>query len=117
MSPDVSSGKTYTSVSATGIDLWQELPRVSVMIMELSWLVPWFQVITLAVKDQPAWLIGLILFGVLFGAFALARAAFNLSIKDKIRRRLFLVYILVTLLISEWLILYRQTSPTDLWNL
>ncbi len=117
MSPDVSSGKTYTSVSGTGIDLWQELPRVSVMIMELSWLVPWFQVITLAVKDQPAWLIGLILFGVLFGAFALARAAFNLSIKDKIRRRLFLIYIFVTLLISEWLILYRQTSPTDLWNL
>ena len=117
MSAEVKSGETPTRITGTGIDFWQELPRVSVMIMELSWLVPWFQVITLAVKDQPAWLIGLILFFVFFGAYALAKGAFHLSIKDKIRQRIFLVYVLVTLLISEWLILYRQTSPTDLWQL
>ena len=111
------SGEITSGVAGRGIDLWQELPRICVMIMELSWVVPCFQLITLAVNDQPAWVIGLILFIVWFLAYALAKAVFQLSIKDKIRQRLFLIYIVAAVFFSEWMILYRQTDPTDLWRL
>ena len=117
MSAEVKSGETNNRIAGTGIDLWQELPRLSVMIMEISWVVPWFQVITLAVKDQSAWFIGLTLLMVVFLAYALAQAAFHLSIRDKIRQRLFLVYVIGAVVFSEWVILYRRTAPTYLWRL
>ncbi len=103
--------------SAGGIDLWQELPKLAVMVMELSWLVPWFQLITLAVKDQSAWFIGLVFMLALLLSYVLARAAFRLNIKDTIRKRVFLGYILVAVILSLWAILYRQAQPTDLWSL
>jgi hypothetical protein len=117
MSAEATPSDTRLKSSAGGIDLWQELPRLAVMVMELSWLVPWFQLITLAVKDQSSWFIGLIFMLVLFLSYVLARAAFRFSIRDNIRRRVFLAYIIGAVLLSIWVILYRQATPTDLWSL
>jgi hypothetical protein len=118
MSAGISQEESRVGVgSAGGIDLWQELPKLAVMVMELSWLVPWFQLITLAVKDQSAWFIGLIFILVLLLSYVLARAAFRLNIKDTIRKRVFLGYILVAVILSLWAILYREAQPTDLWSL
>ena len=98
-------------------NLWNELPRLSVMILELCWMVPWFQLITLAVKDAPPGRIALVFSVLVMLAYLLARSIFHLSLKENIRRGVFIGFIILLAILSMWIILYSQHQATDLWVL
>jgi len=98
-------------------NLWNELPRLSVMVMELCWIVPWFQLITLAVKDAPPGRIALVFSAIVMLAYLLVRSIFHLSLKENIRRGIFIGFIILSAILSMRIILYSQHQATDLWAL
>jgi hypothetical protein len=98
-------------------NLWNELPRLSVLIMELCWMVPWFQLITLAVKDTPPGRIALVFSVLVMLAYLMVRTIFHLSLKENIRRGIFIGFIILSAILSMWIILYNQHQATDLWAL
>jgi hypothetical protein len=111
---EIDGGKPQAGLILWRITLWQEIPRLAVILMELCWMVPWFQLITLAAADTNPARIALVFGLVIFMAYALARSILLLSIKAEIQRVVFLGFILIASIFSLRLILYSQNQATDL---
>ena len=110
-----------TSLPKTGVTqqyrLWEEIPRWAVLVLELCWLVPWFQLATLAAQDVPPVRIGLV-FGLVAGLGQLLfRAVFRFRIKDKIRRAVIAGYVALAAVCSLQVILLEYHRTMSLWEL
>jgi hypothetical protein len=104
-------------LSQDEINFWQELPRLSVVIMELCWIVPWFQMLTLSATDISPLKIGIIFGFIIILAHLLVRLVFQYSLKENVRRGVILAFILLAVIFSIKIILYSHNGITDLGKL
>ena len=55
----------FTSLSIPKIRYWREMAIISLMVMELSWVVPWYRSLTPATYAATIWRVFFVLLGVI----------------------------------------------------
>ncbi len=94
------------------INLWREFTLLSVLVMDVSWVVPWFRALTPSTYTITPWHIFLVFILVILAANWLARLLNFLRIKDNLKRGIFIGLLVVSVFFGLKVLLYNQ-STTD----
>jgi len=100
----------FTSLNIPKIRYWRELAIISLMVMELSWVVPWYRSLTPATYAAGIWRVFFVLLGILLLANLSTRLMNFLDLKIRIRRAVTLVLIILSIFVGLKLLLY-ETEP------
>jgi hypothetical protein len=96
---------------------WREITLILLMIMEISWVVPWFRSLTPATYSVGTLKAYLILLAMMLAAHLLIRLFNHLRIKIVIRQSAMVLFLLVSILIGFKSLLYSsETNILDLIN-
>jgi hypothetical protein len=100
----------FSSLELPKIRYWRELAIVALMVMELSWIVPWYRSLTPATYEVGVWGVFFVLLGILLLANLSTRLMNFLDLKIRIRQGITVVLIVISLLVALRLLLY-ETEP------
>lgn len=92
------------------IRYWRELAILSLMVMELSWIVPWYRSLTPATYVVPMWNVFFVLFGMLAAAHIATRVMNFLDLRLNIRRGVTIVLLITCAFFGLRLLLYQSNS-------
>ena len=98
------------------LNFWRELAIFGLILMDLSWTVPWFQTLSGTQDSLPRWEIFLVLGLITIGANLLARFTNYFNLKVRYRRLLLVAYFFLTVGLALRLLLY-SAEPTSLGDL
>jgi hypothetical protein len=100
----------FTSLSIPKIRYWREMAIISLMVMELSWVVPWYRSLTPATYAATIWRVFFVLLGIILLANLSTRLMNFLNLKLNIRRAVTMVLLVLSIFIGLQLLLY-ETEP------
>jgi len=100
----------FASLRIPKIRYWRELAIFSLMVMELSWVVPWYRSLTPETYAVTIWRVFFVLLGFLLLAHLSTRLMNFLDLKINIRRAVTLVLIVLSIFMGLKLLLY-ETEP------
>ncbi|MGB7095305.1 MAG: DUF4129 domain-containing protein [Anaerolineales bacterium] len=108
----------FTSLRVPQIRFWRELAILSLMIMELSWVAPWYRSLTPETYAMSIWRVFIVLLGILLLANLSTRLMNFLNLKIQIRRAVTLILIVLLIFIGLKLLLFETTplSFAELFN-
>ena len=101
-----------TSLRVPQIRYWRELAIISLMVMELSWVTPWYRSLTPETYAISIWRVFFVLLGILLLANLSTRLMNFLNLKIQIRRTVTLILIVLSIFIGLKLLLY-ETNPLN----
>jgi hypothetical protein len=104
------TAQEFTSLEVPKIRYWRELALFALMIMELSWIVPWYRSLTPATYEVSVWRVFVVLLGLLLLANLSTRFMNFLDLKIRIRQVLTLALLVASIFIALKLLLY-ETEP------
>ena len=99
-----------TSLQIPKIRYWRELAVLALMVMELSWIVPWYRSLTPATYEVTVWRVFFVLLGLLLVANLSTRLMNFLDLKIRIRQVVTLLLLVASIFIALKLLLY-ETEP------
>jgi hypothetical protein len=105
-----------TSLRLPQIRYWRELAILSLMVMELSWVVPWYRSLTPETYAVSIWSAFIVLFAILVMANLSTRIMNYLDLKIRIRRGVTLGLIILSVFLGLKLLLY-ETDPLQVGDL
>ena len=97
-------------LKTTHLRLWRELALVALMLMEISWVVPWFRSLTPQTYAASEGISFIYLFCLMLGAHVITRGMNGLNLKMSIRRGITIALIIGSVLIGYKLLLYPGES-------
>ncbi|MGW8224737.1 MAG: DUF4129 domain-containing protein [Anaerolineales bacterium] len=100
----------FASLRMPQLRYWRELAIFALMVMELSWIVPWYRSLTPETYAASIWKVFFVLLGILLLAHSSTRLMNYLNIKIRIRRIVTLVLLALTIFLGLKLLLY-ETEP------
>jgi hypothetical protein len=100
----------FTSLRIPQIRFWRELAIISLMVMELSWVAPWYRSLTPETYAMSIWRVFIVLLGFLLIANLSTRLMNFLNLKIQIRRAVTLILIVLSIYIGLKLLLF-ETNP------
>jgi hypothetical protein len=106
----------FTSLELPKIRYWRELALLALMVMELSWIVPWYRSLTPATYELTVWRVFFVLLGLLLVANLSTRLMNFLDLKIRIRQVVTLVLLVLSIFIALKLLLY-ETEPLQFGEL
>jgi hypothetical protein len=98
------------------IRYWRELSILSLMVMELSWVVPWYRSLTPETYAVSVWRAFFVLFAILLLAHLFTRLMNYLDLKIRFRRGITLGLIIISVFLGLKLLLY-ESDPIQLGEL
>lgn len=87
------TSRRLVGIQVPSSHLWQTFTTMAVMVMELSWVVPWYRMVTPITPTTTRWRLYLVLGGIYCVTFFIVRATF--ALRFKIRVRLAIMFILL----------------------
>lgn len=99
-----------SSLRIPQIRYWRELAILALMVMEISWIVPWYRSLTPATYVVPMWTVFFVLFGFLITAHLAARLMNFLDLRLNIRRGVTIALLLICVFVGLRLLLYQSDS-------
>jgi hypothetical protein len=99
-----------TSLELPKIRYWRELAVFALMVMELSWIVPWYRSLTPATYEVSVWRVFFVLLGLLLLANLSTRLMNFLDLKIRIRQAVTILLLVGSIFIALKLLLY-ETEP------
>lgn len=105
-----------TPIRIPQIRYWRELAIFSLIVMELSWVVPWYRSLTPETYAVSVWRAFFFLFAILLLAHITTRLMNYLDLKIRIRRSITLGLIILNVFLGLKLLLYK-TDPISLVEL
>jgi hypothetical protein len=102
--------REFTSFRVPQIRYWRELAIVSLMVMELCWVVPWYRSLTPETYAVSVWRVFFILLVILCIANITTRLMNYLDLKMRIRRGVTLGLIVICVFVGLKLLLYETDS-------
>jgi hypothetical protein len=104
------AAQELTTLRIPQIRYWHELAIVSLMVMELSWLVPWYRALTPETYAVSIWRVFFVLFAIILLANCSTRAMNYLDLKLYIRRGVTVGLIVICIFVGLRLLLYENES-------
>jgi hypothetical protein len=104
------AAQELTTLRMPQIRYWHELAIVSLMAMELSWLVPWYRSLTPETYSVSIWRIFIVLFAIILLANISTRIMNYLDLKLNIRRGVTVGLIVICVFVGLKLLLYESES-------
>jgi hypothetical protein len=89
---------------------WREIALLALMVMEVSWVTPWFRSLTPATYTVPAWQVFLILFSMMLVAHLTARLLAFLKLRTGLRQAITVALLVASILIGLKTLLYPHES-------
>ena len=89
---------------------WREIAILALMVMEVSWVTPWFRSLTPAAYAIPAWRVFLIFLGIILAAHLTARLLAFLKLRTRLRQGITLALLAASILIGLKMLLYPHES-------
>lgn len=99
-----------TNLRIPQIRYWRELAILALMVMELSWIVPWYRSLTPATYSLSIWRVFLVLFAFMLSAHIATRIMNYLDLKINIRRGVTFGLIVLCSYIGLKLLLFEAES-------
>ncbi|MFN2264084.1 MAG: DUF4129 domain-containing protein [Anaerolineales bacterium] len=100
----------FTSLRLPNLRYWRELAIFALMIMELSWIVPWYRSLTPMTYAASIWKVFFVLLGILLLAHFSTRLMNFLNIKIRIRRIVTLILLILAIFLGLKLLLYEMEA-------
>jgi len=100
----------FSSLQIPKIRYWRELAVFALMVMELSWIVPWYRSLTPATYELTVWRVFFVLLGFLLLANLSTRLMNFLDLKIRIRQGVTLLLIVLSIFIGLKLLLYETEA-------
>ncbi|MEW6716719.1 MAG: DUF4129 domain-containing protein [Chloroflexota bacterium] len=94
------------------IQPWRELSVLSLLIMELSWVVPWYRALTPATYASSPLRVFLVLGVLWLSTYGLVKGMSYLRLRVQVRRWVLAVWVVIAMFISFRVLLYAHTSDT-----
>lgn len=104
------TSQEFTSLRLPEIRYWRELAILALMVMEISWVVPWYRSLTPATYAVGIWRVFTVLLGIMLVANLSTRLMNFLDLKLRIQRVVTLVLLVVMVFAGLKLLLY-ETEP------
>jgi hypothetical protein len=104
------TAQELTTIKLPTIRYWRELALLALMVMELSWIVPWYRSLTPATYELTVWRVFFVLLGLLLLANLTTRLMNFLDLRIRIRQGVTLGLLLISIFIGLKLLLY-ETEP------
>lgn len=102
--------REFSSLRIPHLRYWRELAVFSLMVMELSWIVPWYRSLTPQTYALSTWQVFFILLSILLMANLSTRLMNFLDLKLRIRRYVTLLLIAVSIFAGLRLLLYETEA-------
>jgi hypothetical protein len=105
-----------TTFNFPRIRYWRELSIIALMVMELSWVVPWYRSLTPVTYAVSIWRVFFVLGGIILLSNLSTRAMNYLDLKISIRRGVIIALIILSVFLGMKLLLY-EAEPLQIGEL
>jgi hypothetical protein len=103
---DASQPLTIQTSRATAyLRWWSQVSALLLVIVELCWILPWFEMVTQITRTAPLWVSGLVLGAIMLASYLLGRASEALRLLKNVQLGLMGLLFLASLFVSENLLL------------
>lgn len=86
---------------------WPQLAALLLIVVELGWVVPWYQMISGLSATQPLWKVATVLGGCMLSAYAVSLAVDRLRIVRNVKLTILSILLVINLLVSTALLLNK----------
>ncbi len=115
-SPSTQSFGSLTGIKLPRLRPWRELAIFSMLLMELSWVVPWYRALTPATYAVSSGRAFLVLGGMALAAYLLIRFLNYIRLRPDLRQWVMLALLVASILLGLKLLLFPHES-VDFWEL
>ena len=105
MSDSIPMQVNYTGVEGLPLRWWSQIAAILLVVVELCWLLPWFYLVTQITSVAPPWETALVLGGTMFITYILGAWLESLRLLRNVELALIGFMLIVSLLVSENLLL------------
>jgi hypothetical protein len=106
------SESSISKSSSKKFNAWREITLIAVLIIEISWIVPWFRSLTPSSYLLSPVKVFITFFVILLTTTLLARFLNATRLKKKIRRWVFVGFIILWIFVGYQIIVFGQEFPT-----
>lgn len=92
------------------LDPWRELALLMMILMEVSWVTPWFRSLTPETYAASSWRVFTVISGFVFFSHVLVRLMDHLRLKRNIRQGLMIIFLTVGIFVGIKTLLYSYES-------